>query len=49
MYKSVDLRESAVQYYLKGHTFEQTAEVFGVSKSAVCEWVHLYLETGNFE
>ena len=47
MYKSVDLRKSAVQYYLKGHTLEQTAEVFGVSKSAVCEWVHLYRETGN--
>ena len=47
MYKSVDLRERAVQYYLKGHTYEQTATIFGVSKSAVCEWVHKYQETGN--
>lgn len=47
MYKSVDLRERAVKYYLRGHTYEQTARVFGVSKSAVCEWVHLYQETGN--
>lgn len=47
MYKSVDLRQKAVEYYLKGHTLTETAEAFGVSKSAVAVWTQRYLDTGD--
>lgn len=47
MYYSVDLRKRAVQHYLKGHTLEQTASVFSVSKSSVSEWVQKYQKTGT--
>lgn len=47
MYISVDLRERAVKYYFQGHTYERTSDVFRVSKSAVCEWVHKFQETGD--
>ena len=47
MSKSKDLREAAVKYRLSGHTLEETAEIFGVSKSAVSSWVNQYKETGD--
>lgn len=47
MSKSVDFREAAVAYKLKGHTLKETADVFGVSVSAVGEWVKKYKETGD--
>lgn len=47
MSKSVDLREAAVKYKLKGHSLRKTAKVFGVSKSAVDKWVKKYEETGD--
>ncbi len=47
MSKSKDLREAAVKYRLSNHTLEETAEVFGVSKSAVSSWVQKYKETGD--
>ena len=47
MSKSKDLREAAVKYRLSNNTLEETAEVFGVSKSAVSSWVKKYKETGD--
>lgn len=47
MSKSKDLREAAVTYKLSGHTLNETAQIFGVSKSAVSEWVRKYQETGD--
>lgn len=47
MSKSVELREAAVKYKLKGHSLRETAEVFGVSKSAAGKWVKKYKETGD--
>ncbi len=47
MSKSVDLREAAVAYKLIGHTLKETAEVFGVSKSAVDTWIKKYEKTGD--
>ena len=47
MSKSKDLRKAAVEYRLKGNTIIKTAEVFGVSKTAVSEWVKKYKETGD--
>ena len=37
MSKNKDLREAAVIYKLRGHTLNETAQIFGVSKSAVSE------------
>lgn len=46
MSKSVDLRQRAVNYYRAGgHTYEEVAEVFEVSDSSVCNWVHRYEDT----
>ncbi len=47
MSKSVDLRKAAVAYKLSGHTLKETAEIFGVSKSAVDTWVKKYEKTGD--
>ena len=47
MSKSVDLRKAAVIYRLQGHTLKETGQVFGVSVSAVREWVRKYQETGD--
>ena len=47
MYRSVDLRETAVKYYLNGHTYRETAEAFGVGDSTVFLWVKKYLQTGD--
>ena len=47
MSKSKDLRKAAVEYRLKGNTLIKTAKVFGVSKTAVSEWVKKYKETGD--
>lgn len=47
MSKSIDLREAAVAYRLKGHSLRETAQVFGVSKSAVSAWVKKHKETGD--
>ena len=44
---SKDLREQAVKYKLKGHTLEETAEIFGVGKSSIGKWVKQYKETGD--
>lgn len=44
---SKDLREQAVKYKLKGHTLEETAEIFGVGKSSISKWVQQYKETGD--
>lgn len=47
MSKSKDLREAAVRYQKEGHTYEETAKVFGVVKSTVHRWVKQYEETGD--
>lgn len=47
MSKSKDLREAAVAYQKAGHTYDETAEVFGVVKSTVHRWVKQYDETGD--
>lgn len=47
MSKSKDLREAAVAYQKEGHTYEETAKVFGVVKSTVHRWVKQYEETGD--
>lgn len=47
MSKSKDLRETAVAYQKEGHTYEETAKVFGVVKSTVHRWVKQYEETGD--
>jgi len=47
MRKSKDLREAAVAYKLSGHSLNETGQVFGVSKSAVSEWLKKYNETGD--
>ena len=47
MSKSKDLREAAAKYYMAGHKLVETAEIFGVSKSAVSSWVKQYKETGD--
>ncbi len=43
MSKSVDLRKATVAYKLNGHTLKETAEIFGVSKSAVDIGVKRYV------
>lgn len=47
MSKSKDLREAAVRYQKEGHTYEETAKVFGVVKSTVHRWVKQYEEMGD--
>lgn len=47
MSKSKDLREAAVAYQKEGHTYDETAKVFGVVKSTVHRWVKQYEETGD--
>ncbi len=47
MSKSKDLREAAVIYQKEGHTYDETAKVFGVVKSTVHRWVKQYEETGD--
>ena len=47
MRRSVDLREAAVAYYEKGHRLKETAEIFGVGKSTVSNWVKKKRETGD--
>lgn len=47
MSKSKDLREAAVTYQKEGHTYDETAKVFGVVKSTVHRWVKQYEETGD--
>ncbi len=47
MSKSVDLREAAVAYYEKGHTYEETGKVFQVAGSTVYIWVKKKRETGD--
>lgn len=47
MSKSKDLRETAVSYQKEGHTYDETAKVFGVVKSTVHRWVKQYEETGD--
>lgn len=47
MSKSKDLREAAVRYQKEGHTYEETAKVFGVVKSTVHRRVKQYEETGD--
>ena len=47
MSKNKELREAAVKYRLKGHTLIKTAEIFGVSNTALSEWVKKYKETGD--
>ena len=47
---SVDLRMSAVKYYLKSEdTIEETAKIFGVGKTTLQSWVKRYKESGNLE
>lgn len=47
MSKSKDLREAAVAYQKEGHTYDETAKVFGVVKSTIHRWVKQYEETGD--
>ena len=47
MSKSKDLREAAVTYQKEGHTYDETAKVFGVVKSTIYRWVKQYEETGD--
>ena len=47
MSKSKDLREAAVIYQKEGHTYDETAKVFGIVKSTVHRWVKQYEETGD--
>ena len=44
---SKDLRERAVSYRMEGHTLEETAKLFKISKTAVGNWVKKYKETGD--
>ena len=41
MSKSKDLREAAVTYQKEGHTYDETAKVFGIVKSTVRRLHHL--------
>ena len=47
---SVDLRMSAVKYYLKSEdTIEETAKIFGVGKTTLQSWIKRYKESGNLD
>lgn len=47
MSKSKDFREAAVAYRKNEHTLQETAEIFGVSKSIIDVWVKKWEETGD--
>ena len=35
-----------VEYYLSGHSYRETARIFGTSKNTVLKWVKRYKESG---
>lgn len=44
---SNDLRERVLAYKDAGHTQKETCEVFGISRSALNDWLKLRRETGS--
>lgn len=44
---SNDLREKVMKYIARGHTQEETSQVFEISVSTIKEWKNLYAETGS--
>lgn len=45
---SVDLRTKVVEYR-KTHTYEQTYQTFGISKTTIIDWERLLEQTGSLE
>ena len=42
-------REKVMNYIAKGHTIEETHEVFGVGTTTIKEWKKLQTETGSLK
>ena len=43
---TIDFKLSAIQHYLTGHSYNQTAKFFGIESSIVQNWVRLYQTHG---
>ena len=46
---SVDLRSRVIEYLEKGHTQEETSEIFSVGITTIKRWKTLLSETGGLE